>query len=591
VNTSIPWSDLEQFARTVRQRAYAPYSKYLVGSALLADDGQIYVGCNVENASYGLTICAERSALTAMISQGAQRVQGIIVITGGTTAGSPCGMCRQCLAEFCEDAPVRLLALTPDGQIADERMTSVAQLLPERFRGDLVVAKDPLAMKKARWLVQGGTLVTCNATNDVLVGDLAIDSGRIVAVGPKASEALAAPYQVIKAKDCAILPGLIQSHVHLVQALFRGLADNLPLLEWLKTRIWPLEASHDDASLQISAELGICEMLRAGTTAILDMGTVHGHDAVFETCERLGMRVTSGKAMMDTGEGVPAGLMESTDESLRSSEKLATTWSGRGNGRLRYAYAPRFILSCSERLLRESAELARAGGHLIHTHAAEHQAERDAVRTLLGDEDIAILAKYGITGPDTVLAHCVQVTEQEQQELARVRTSVVHCPSANLKLGSGIAPVHAMRRAGVTVGLGHDGAPCNNNMDPWVEIRHAALLAKIRSGTTSLPAMDVLRMATIDGARVLGLESEIGSLEVGKQADVIVVRLDDICLAPAIDVVSTLVYACQSRHVSHVFVQGQLLVNQEEILEIDQARLVAQTKEHALRIAKKAKVL
>lgn len=440
-------------------------------------------------------------------------------------------------------------------------------------------------------LVEGGTLVTVDGADRVLVGDVAVRDGVIVAVGPDARAALVGPHEVLRADGCAVLPGFVQAHVHLVQALFRGMADDLPLLDWLKRRIWPLEAAHDEASLRASAELGIAEMLRAGTTCILDMGTTHGHDVVFDALRRLGLRARSGKAMMDVGDGVPDGLRESTSASLRESERLARAWTGAADGRLGYAFAPRFILSCTEELIRGAAGLASQLDALVHTHAAEHADERDAVRAIHGDDDVTLLARWGVTGPSAVLAHGVQLDDAELDALATAGTRLVHCPSANLKLGSGIARVAIARARGVVVALGADGAPCNNNLDPWVEVRHAALLAKHRTGTTTLPAREVLRMATLDGARALGLEAITGSLEVGKRADLQVVALDDLHVAPATDVRSALVYACQSRDVRHVVVDGVVRVRSGELAALDAARIAATARDEARRIGRRAGVL
>jgi 5-methylthioadenosine/S-adenosylhomocysteine deaminase len=374
---------------------------------------------------------------------------------------------------------------------------------------------------------------------------------------------------MVDASGCAITPGLVQGHVHLCQTLFRGMADDMPLLEWLKERIWPLEAAHDDPSALASAQLALLEMMLAGTTTILDMGTVHAQDAIFEACLQSGIRGFSGKAMMDQGLGIPTGLAETTEQSLRESEALEKRWSGAGQGRLGYAYAPRFILSCSENLFRGVAERAAAGSSLMHTHAAEHPGEVEAVRTLFGCDDVDALRRWGIRGPKAVYAHGVQLTDTQARTLAEDGTRVVHCPSANLKLGSGIARIADLDNFGVPLALGADGAPCNNNLDPWVEMRHAALLAKVRTGVTSLPAKRAFRLATIDGARALGLGATTGSLEVGKQADVVVVSLDAPHALPGGDVYSRLVYACQARDVRHVFVDGAWVVRFGEHQRLD----------------------
>ncbi|MCS6898642.1 MAG: 5'-deoxyadenosine deaminase [Myxococcales bacterium] len=437
-------------------------------------------------------------------------------------------------------------------------------------------------------LLRGGLVVTCDPDHRVFQGDVALAGGRIVALGEEARAALATDYQVVHAQGKAVLPGLIQGHIHLVQTLFRGLAEDVPLLTWLRRFLWPLEAAHDERSLRVSAELGLAELLRGGTTTLLDMGTVHGHDVVLDACARSGIRALSGKAMMDRGEGTPPALLENTRAALREAERLSRDWPNRPDARVRYAFCPRFVLSCSEEMLRGCAALAAEAGALLHTHAAEQVEERAAVRALLGTDDLTALARCGITGSRTVLAHGVHLDDDEIRALAAADTAVVHCPSSNLKLGSGIARVADLHRAGVRVGLGADGAPCNNNLDAFMELRLAALLSKINAGTSSLSAREALHLATLGGARALGLGELIGSIEVGKRADVIVVDLQDIHTAPALDLFSTLVYACQSRDVRHVFVDGQQLVHDGELLTLDAPRIAAQAREEAPRIARKA---
>ncbi len=436
--------------------------------------------------------------------------------------------------------------------------------------------------------VRGGTLVTCDPDDRIAEGDLVARGTAVVQVGGHARRIPGEIARVLDASGCAVIPGFVQAHVHLCQALFRGMADDMPLLEWLKTRIWPLEAAHDERSLAASAELGLAEMIRAGTTTILDMGTVRAHDAVMDACARSGIRAKSGKTMMDQGDGVPKGLRESTRASLAESERLERTWTGKADGRLGYAYAPRFILSCTEALVRGACERAEASGALVHTHAAEHPSERHAVRRALGRDDIDVLRSWGVKGPRAILAHGVQLTDDEARLLAADGTRVVHCPSANLKLGSGIARIAELDAIGIALALGADGAPCNNNMDPWTELRHAALLAKVKSGTTALPARRALRLATIDGARALGLGDLTGSLEVGKRADFVVVRLDGVHAEPGPDVLSKLVYACTARDVVHVVVDGQILVKDGVPLRHDPAEIAARARVQARKVAHRA---
>jgi cytosine/adenosine deaminase-related metal-dependent hydrolase len=442
-----------------------------------------------------------------------------------------------------------------------------------------------------RIVVRGGTIVTCDAGDRVLEGDVVVEDGRIVAVESTHDTHIRAGIsRVIDASGCAVVPGFVQAHVHLCQALFRGMADDLPLLAWLKERIWPLEAAQDEKSLTASAELGLLEMSLAGTTTILDMGTVRAHDVVLDACARSGMRAVSGKAMMDAGDGVPVGLRESTRASLDESERLCRDWSGAAGGRVGYAYAPRFVLSCTEELVRGAASRAEEAAAIVHTHAAEHPSEREAVRRALGEDDVAVLRRWGVAGERAVLAHGVQLTDDEARTLAREGTRVVHCPSANLKLGSGIARIADLDALGVRLALGVDGAACNNNMDPWSELRLAALLAKTRSGPSALPARRALRLATIDGARALGWEDRIGSIEPGKQADLAVVRIDRAHAEPGGDVFSRLVYACRASDVVHVMVGGRLVVKGGEHQVFDEEAVTRRAREQARRVALRAGV-
>ena len=287
-------------------------------------------------------------------------------------------------------------------------------------------------------VITGGTVVTCDNDNRVVQGDVLVRNGTIVAVGDVKPMPGA---RTVDARGCIVMPGFVQVHVHLCQALFRGFAEDQPLMEWLSQHIWPYEGAHTAETLYASTRLGIAELLLGGTTAVLDMGTVRHTDVIFQTAERAGLRLTSGKAMMDKGQVRPGGLRESTDESLRNSDDVAARWHDKGDGRLRYAFSPRFILSCTETALLECVKLARARGCLIHTHASENPGELEAVRAATGKDNVIALADLGIAGPDVVLAHCVWLTSDEQRVLRETKTNVAHCPSTNLKLASGVAKV------------------------------------------------------------------------------------------------------------------------------------------------------
>ncbi|MET0622958.1 MAG: 5'-deoxyadenosine deaminase [Pyrinomonadaceae bacterium] len=422
-------------------------------------------------------------------------------------------------------------------------------------------------------LIKGGAVVTMDASETVVKGDVLMRGGRVEAVGDLAH---ATADVEIDARGCAVLPGFVQTHVHLCQTLFRGAADDLSLLDWLKRRVWPMEAAHDAASLRASARLGVAELIRGGTTCALTMETVNHTEEVFRVVEESGFRATVGKCMMDKGEEVPAGLREESEDSIRESLALLEKWHGRAGGRVRYCFAPRFAVSCTRGLLERVAALAREHGVMIHTHASENRSEIELVERETGLRNVLYLDSLGVSGPHVLLAHCVHLDGREVALLASKGTHVAHCPSSNMKLGSGVAPVTEMLEAGVSVSLGADGAPCNNRLDMFTEMRSAALLQKVSRGADALPARRVLRMATRDGARALGLEAEVGSLEAGKRADVTVVELGRLHTTPLPDVVSTLVYAAEARDVRDVLVDGRVLLRGGELQTLDEREVVAE---------------
>ena len=371
----------------------------------------------------------------------------------------------------------------------------------------------------------------------------------------------------VDASGQVLVPGLVQAHLHLCQTLFRGLAEERPLRAWLKERIWPLEAAHDAASMRASANLGLAELLLSGTTAILDMGSVHHTDELFGAAEEAGIRYVGGQALMDRGAGVPPGLRQPTDEALAASDRLRARWDGAAGGRLGYAYAPRFVLSCSEGLLRSVAERAAAGAR-VHTHASEQEAELEAVRTELGCGDVAFFERVGLLGPTTVLAHGVWLQEDDLSVIARTGTHVTHCPASNLKLASGLAPTQELRRRGINVALGADGAACSNRLDAWSQLWLAGLVASVRDGPGALHAPELFELATLGGARALGLEDRIGSIEVGKRADLVV--LDLARHEPNGDPYTALVYSARPDDVRTVLVDGRVLVDDGRLLTLDE---------------------
>ncbi len=411
-------------------------------------------------------------------------------------------------------------------------------------------------------LFHDATLVCCDEQRRTLRGDLLVgDDGRIQALGPD----IAAP-PLARRVDCRggwLLPSFVQTHIHLVQTLFRGLADDLLLLDWLRTRIWPLEAAHDEESTYWSARLGLTELLLGGTTSLLDMGSVRHTDSVFRACEEAGVRAFVGRAMMDLPN--EAGLSEPTEASLRGACDEADRWHGRG--RLRYAFAPRFVPSCSAELLTTVAQEARRRGCLVHTHASENRDEVALVRRMTGRDNVIYLHELGLSGPDVALAHCIHLSSDERALLAETGTRVLHCPSSNLKLGSGIAPIPELLEAGVHVSLGADGAPCNNRLDVFTEMRLAALIQKPRLGPTAMPASQVLGLATRAGAEALGLEA--GVLAVGRLADLVLLDPEEPDVLPSPAPASGVVYAMTRSSVRGVWIDGERRVEGGRVLGWD----------------------
>jgi 5-methylthioadenosine/S-adenosylhomocysteine deaminase len=406
-----------------------------------------------------------------------------------------------------------------------------------------------------------------DGNNSIVKGDLLIRDGRIASLNAQTSVADV----VIDAEGCAVLPGFVQTHIHLCQTLFRGWADDLSLLDWLKKRVWLMEAAHTPTSVRASAQLGIAELIKGGTTCALTMETVRHTQEVFKVVEESGFRATVGKCMMDKGDDVPAALHEDSDTSIRESVALFERWHNRADGRIRFCFAPRFALSCTSKLLAEVGKLAREHAVMVHTHASENKTECALVERDTGLRNVMYLDSLGLTGSHVMLAHCVHLDETEFKTLSATHTNVAHCPSSNLKLGSGIAEVRRMIDSGISVSLGADGAACNNRLDMFTEMRTMALLQKALHGPEALPASQALWMATMGGAKALALGKEIGSLEVGKRADVSVVKVNSLHSVPdAKNLVSTLVYSAQTSDVQSVVVDGNLLMNDGTLLTVDE---------------------
>lgn len=433
-------------------------------------------------------------------------------------------------------------------------------------------------------LIKNATLLTMNPQREIYHGDLLIEGDTITEIGHLNLKA----ETEINATDLVVMPGFIQTHIHLCQTLFRNLADDLELKDWLQTKIWPLEAAHDEDSISLSALLGIAELFKGGTTTILDMATMNLTEFIFSVAQVTGIRAIIGKSLMDTADDIPNELVEPTKKAIRDSLILFDEWHGTENGRLMYAFTPRFLLSCSNELLHDIKSFSRERNILVHTHAAETKQEIEYIQRKTGSGYVEYLCNLGLTSPRLCLAHCVWLNQDEIDILQRTETKVLHCPSSNLKLASGIAHIPEMLNKDIIVSLGSDGAPCNNNLDIFQEMRIAAFIQKYRlKNARALPAQKIVEMATIDGARALGLDKQIGSLESGKKADIILVDLKRIHNLPMHDIYSQLVYSAKAEDVKTVIIDGKIVMRDRDLLTISEDEILQSCQNEAIRILQK----
>ncbi len=424
-------------------------------------------------------------------------------------------------------------------------------------------------------ILRNGIIVTMDPERRILHGDLRIEGDTIHSIGDLE---LFPGEEMIDLNGKVVLPGLIQTHVHLNQTLFRNRAEDGELLSWLREKIWPLEAALTEDTIRISAELGIAELLKGGTTTVLTMETVNHTPVVLDAVRRGGIRAVVGKALMDREDrGHPPEFIEPVDKAVADIEQLLENWHGAENGRIGVCLAPRFALSVSSELFKRITEISEKYNIIIHTHASENREETEMVRRETGLGNIEYFRKLGILNHRLCVAHCVWVSDSEIELLAESGSHVLHCPTTNLKLSSGIAPIVEMLDAGVSVSIGADGAGCNNSLDVFAEMRLTGLLQKYRKGASALPAKDIIAMTTINGAKALGQDDNIGSIEVGKKADLTVLDLDKVHSIPGDDdIYSRIVYSARADNVDSVLVDGKPVVQNGQLLTLDEHEIAAQ---------------
>src|SRR5271169_6897157 len=426
-------------------------------------------------------------------------------------------------------------------------------------------------------VVSGGIVVTMDGARTILHdGSVAVQGDAIVAVGPRADvEGRYRGAQTIDARGRLVLPGFINGHTHVPMTLFRGLHDDVTLNDWLYKYIFPAEAKNvNEEFVRWGTRLAAAEQIRAGVTTFADM--YYFEDAIAEETKAAGMRGVLGETFID----FPSPDSKSEAEMLAYTEKFLKKWQG--DALIHAAPAPHSIYTCSTKTIQDAAALAKKYHAPILIHVSEMKKEWEDSEKANGMSPVQYLEKIGVLGPDLVAAHCIFVDAADEKLLAERRVGCVHNPSSNMMIASGVSPVAEMRAAGVAVGLGTDGpAGSNNDLDLMEEIDLAAKLAKIsKVDPLALNAKAVVEMATIDGARALHMQKEIGSLEVGKKADLILISLNEPNAVPMYDIYAQIAYSLKGSDVETVVIGGRVVMQERKLLTIDEPRVLEKAREY-----------
>ncbi|MFH1125322.1 MAG: amidohydrolase [Pseudomonadota bacterium] len=426
-------------------------------------------------------------------------------------------------------------------------------------------------------LITNGTILTLDTRASVLEkGFLAVKGDSILEIGTGSAQEVKA-LKVIDAKGGLVLPGLINSHTHAAMTLFRGLADDLPLMEWLDNYIFPVESRMDGDFVSVGTTLACAEMILSGTTTFCDMYLFEDEAAM--AARDAGMRCVVGEVLYD----FPSPNYGPLEKGFEYTESLVRKW--KGDPLVSIAVEPHSVYICSPELLVRANELALKHKIPFIIHMAETLSEITEVKKKYGKRPFEHLESLGILGPHVIADHCIHLDDSEIQRMAAHDVKAVNTPESNMKLASGISPVPTLLRKGITVALGTDGCASNNNLDLFTEMDMAAKLHKIGSmDPTALDALTVLRMGTTMGARALGLEGLTGSLEVGKKADIIIVDMDKPHLTPMYNPYSHLVYAARGNDVSHSIINGRLVMEERRLLTMDLPEVMAGAREKAAKV-------
>jgi cytosine/adenosine deaminase-related metal-dependent hydrolase len=447
----------------------------------------------------------------------------------------------------------------------------------------------------ANLILSNATILTMNRRREIIEdGAVAIEGNRIMAVGKTAE--VKREYRADREIDCShclVLPGFVDCHVHLAQALLRGCADDLPLVRWLSERVHPLQGAYTAREGELSAKLCCIEMIKSGTTCFVE-SSIHwryGLDEIPRVIEQIGIRAALSKKLMnlpgyaDFPEAIHPDMREDGEIAMRQCIEMIKRWHGKANNRIHVWFGPRTPGGATVEYYREIAENARKYNTGITIHLAEVKDDIRYLRDEFGMTPMQFMRHCGLVGPHVIYIHGVWIPPEDFVILRETGGTVCHCPASNLKLASGFAPIPEMLKAGVNVALGCDGGPSNNCYDMIREMKLAAIVHKARLlESITMPAERVLELATVNGARATLWEGELGSIEPGKLADVIVVNMKKPHLVPVRNPVSVLVYAANGSDVETVIVDGKLVMQNRKILTIDEEKVLGEAERAGLEV-------
>lgn len=446
-------------------------------------------------------------------------------------------------------------------------------------------------------LIENGTVVAVDDTGQVMTpGYLFIEADRITAVGKgqAPAELRDRATTIIDASLMAVMPGMVNAHTHLFQTFIRGLADDKPLLDWLAAAIWPVAKALTEEDAYLAAMVGLVENIRSGSTSVNDHHYIHtepgNDDGVFRAAEESGIRFMMARGWADMN--YHEAFMETEEQIVKEMVRLREAWHGKDDNRLRLQFGPLIPWGCSDGTMRRTFQLAKEWGMGTHIHVAESKAEVDIDLENRGLRHIEWMESLGVLDSSVQLVHSVWLSDEELDMIAKHGAIVVHCPVANMYLASGVARIPEMRQRGITVALGTDGPGSNNSQDMMEALKTTALLHKINTlDAMILLPEDVLYMVCRGGAESFGLPGEIGSLEVGKKADVVLVDLNTPFAMPVHRVPSALVYNINAREVDTVIVNGEVLMRHKEILFVDEEALLLEARKACASLFRRAGVV